>query len=191
MVAERKVPTQDNHLCGCVPLKSYKDLAMRLLTLLCAGMATLALALGYGDQALWAGVGIDIAIGLLWLAGDWRIWDWAAAPCLAGWTGLAAFGAWQGLAAGWMLIAVIAALAAWDLGHFAMHLRDAGAIAQPADLARAHLRQLAIVVVSGTLLGSIALGMRIELTFGWAILAAVLAIIGLSSFIRAGGSDER
>src|SRR6266700_675625 len=69
---------------------------MRSLTLLCAGLATFALALGYAAQALWAGVGVDVAISLLWLASDWRGWDVASEPCLVGWVGLAAFGAWLG-----------------------------------------------------------------------------------------------
>jgi len=166
--------------------KPYEDHAMRTLTLLCAGIATLAVALGYAVQSLWAGVGIVLVVGLLWLAGDWRGWDWAASPCLTGWIGLAAFGVWQALPAGWMLIGVVAALAAWDLGHFAMRLRDAGAVMQPAELTRAHLRRLAFVAALGLLLGGIALGIQVEVTFGWAILAAALAIIGLSNVIRAG-----
>jgi hypothetical protein len=164
---------------------------MRLLTLLCVGLATLALALGYASQTLWEGAGLAVAIGLLWLAGDWRSWDWTADVCLAAWVGLAAFGSWQGLPAGWMLIGVVAALAAWDLAHFAMRLSGAGALPPPAELTRAHLRQLAIVAAAGLLIGGIALGMRVELTFGWAILAASLAIIGLSRLIGAGrGADQ-
>jgi len=162
---------------------------MRPLTLLCAGMATFALALGYAGQALWAGVGVAVAIGLLWLAGDRRGWDWAAEPCLAGWVGLAAFGAWRGVNSSWMLPGVVAALAAWDLGHFIARLRGAGAITQAAELTRAHLRRLAVVAAAGLLLGGIALGIRVELTFGWAILAAALAIIGLSRLLRAGSSE--
>ena len=163
---------------------------MRSLTLLCAGLATLTLALGSASQSFWAGVGAAGAIGLLWLAGDWRGWDWVAEPCLAGWVGLAAFGAWWGVISGWMLLGVVAALAAWDLSHFAARLRDAGALTPPAELTRAHLRRLAIVAGVGLLLGGIALGIRVELTFGWAILAAALAIIGLSRLLRAGGSES-
>ncbi len=169
----------------------YGDHRMRLLTLLCAGLAALALALGYVSQAFWEGAGLTVAIGLLWLAGDWRIWDWTADACLAAWVGLAAFGSWQGLPAGWMLIGVVAALTAWDLAHFAVRLRGAGALPPPAELTRAHLRQLAIVAAAGLLLGGIALGIRVELTFGWAILAASLAIIGLSRLIGAGGREEQ
>src|SRR4051812_22641975 len=162
---------------------------MRLLRLLCAGLATLALAFGYANQALW-GVGSAVAIGLLWQIGDWRGWNWAADVCLAGWVALAAFGAWQELTAGWMLIGVVAALGAWDLAHFATRLRDAGTRPPPTDLARAHLRQLAVVAAAGLLLGGIALGIRVELAFGWAILAGALAIIGLSRLLRAGEKEE-
>ncbi len=164
---------------------------MRSLTLLFASIAAMVLALGYAGQALWAGVGIDIAIGLLWLAGDWRDWDWVAGPCLTGWVSLATFGIWQELPAGWMLVGVVAALVAWDLSHFAARLRAAGAITHPAELTRAHLRQLAIVITAGLLFGGIALGIRLELTFGWAILAAALAVIGISRVLRAGGKEER
>ena len=164
---------------------------MRSLTLLCAGLATLTLALGSASQSFWAGVGAAGAIGLLWLAGDWRDWDWVAEACLVGWVSLAAFGAWLGLTGGWMLLGVVAAMAAWDLRHFAARLRAAGAIPSPAELTRDHLRRLAIVAATGLLLGGLAIGIRVELTFGWAILAAALAIIGLSSLIRLSGREEQ
>jgi hypothetical protein len=159
---------------------------MRAIAGTCAGAATLALAIGYSGQALWAGAGLCIAIGLLWLGSQWRGADWASDPCLAGWVALGAFGAWQALPAGLMLLGIVAALAAWDLDHFASRLRRAGHVAQRPELARAHLRQLAVVAAIGLALGTIALGLRVELTFGWALLAAGLAIYSLSRLIGAG-----
>jgi hypothetical protein len=161
---------------------------MRPLILLCAGLATLALAAGYAVQALWFGAGLVLLIGLVWVVGDRRGWDWVAEPCLAGWLGLAAFGAWWGAISGWMLIGLVAALAAWDLRHFDMRLRDGG-IAPANELTRAHLRRLALVAGAGLLCGAIALGIRFDLTFGWALLAGALAVIGLSRLLRAGGSE--
>ena len=90
-----------------------------------------------------------------------------------------------------MLSGLIAALAAWDLHHFDMRLRAAGAIAPPEGLERAHLRRLALVAGAGLLFGAIALGVRFELTFGWALLVGALAIIGLSRLLRAGGSESQ
>jgi len=89
-----------------------------------------------------------------------------------------------------MLIGVVAALAAWDMSHFAVRLRDAGTGTQLAELTRTHLRWVAAVVGTGLLLGGIALGIRVELAFGWAIVAASLAIIGLSRLIRSGGKEQ-
>ena len=164
---------------------------MRVIAGTCAGVATLALAISYAGQALWAGAGLSAAIGLLWLAGQWRGANWVADACLAGWVGLAAVGAWQGLAGGWMLLSVVAALAAWDLAHFAERLRGAGHVASRAELTRAHLTRLAIVAGIGFLLGGIALGVRLELTFGWALLVAALAIYSLSRLLGAGrGGDH-
>jgi hypothetical protein len=163
---------------------------MRVLIGACAGTAALALALGYAGQALWAGASLCVAIGLVWLAQS-RGAHWATDACLAGWVGLAAFGAWQGLLAGWMLLGLVAALAAWDLDHFAERLRAAGHVAQRTELTRAHLRRLAIVVGMGLLLGSIALGVRYELTFGWALLVAALAIYSLSRLIGAGRGVDK
>jgi hypothetical protein len=130
-----------------------------------------------------------VVIGLLWLAGDRQDWDWTAELCLAGWVGLAAFGAWWGTISGWMLIALIAALAAWDLRHFDIRLRNSGAL-PPAELTRTHLRHLALVAAAGLLFGGIALGIHFELTFGWSLLAGALAVIGVSRLLRAGGREE-
>ncbi|HEU5102774.1 MAG TPA: hypothetical protein VFU22_27320 [Roseiflexaceae bacterium] len=164
---------------------------MRAIAGACVGAATLVLTLSYAGQALWAGAGIGAAIGLLWSIGQWRGAHWPTDLYLAGWVGLAAFGAWQGVSAGWMLVAMIAALAAWDLDRFAERLHSAGRVIHPTDLARAHLRQLAIVVGVGLVLGFVALGLRIELTFGWALLVAGLAIYSLSRLIGAGRDAEQ
>jgi hypothetical protein len=103
---------------------------------------------------------------------------------------MAAFGAWQGLPAAWMLAGVVAALAAWDLDHFDQRLRGAGLIPRRAELLRAHLRQLALAAGAGLLLGGIALGVRLELTFGWVVLIGALAIVGVSGLIRSGRSGD-
>lgn len=164
---------------------------MRLLMWICAGFATVTLALSYAGQGLWAGAGLCVALGVLWLGGKWRGADWAADPCLAGWVGLAAFGAWQGLPSGGSLLSVVAALAAWDLSHFAGRLRRAGHVERRAELERAHLGQLATVAAIGALLGAAALGLRLELTFGWALLVGGLTIYSLSRLIGAGrGADQ-
>ena len=163
---------------------------MRILAWICAGLATLAPALGYAGQSLWVGAGICAAIGLLWLTGQSRGWDWVADPCLAGWVWHGRLWRWQELPAVWMLAGVVAALAAWDLARFDERLRTAGAIPRRAELTRAHLRHLALAAAAGLLLGGIALGVRFELTFGWVVLIGALAIAGISGLIRSGRNEE-
>jgi hypothetical protein len=154
------------------------------------GAAALALTLGYALGSLWAGAGICTAIGLLWLVGQWRGWDWAADLGLVGCVGLAAFGVWSGLFGGWMLLGIVLALVAWDLDHFAQQMRSAGRIVGAGELWRAHLRQLFAVAGLGLLLGGVAMGIRIELGFGWALAAAALTILSLKTLIGSGQRDE-
>ena len=146
-------------------------------------LAILALSIGYVSNAIWIGAGINLAIGLLWLAGHWRGWDWTADFGLVCCVGLAAFGIWSELPAVWMLVGTVAALAAWDLDHFAERLRSVGNVVGQAELTRSHLVRLLIVGAAGLLLGGIALGVPLELSFGWSVFAGVLAILSLRGLI--------
>jgi hypothetical protein len=159
---------------------------MKLLAPASIGLAALALALGYALHSLWAGAGCTLAIGLLWLAGQRRGWDWTAELGLAGYIGLAAFGIWQALPGGWMLVGLVLALVAWDLDHFTRQLRRAGRVVGEAQITQSHLRLLLAVAGIGLLLGGVAIGFRIELGFGWALAAFVLAILSMKVLIGSG-----
>lgn len=147
-------------------------------------VAMMALALGYGLGNVWGGVGFTLAMGLLWLLGRWRNWDWTAPSVFALWVGTAAAGLWLGLGAGWMLVGVVAALSAWDLEYFARRLQDAGHAEQAVALERVHLRRLLAVNVAGLALGAIALGIHIRLSFGLMLVLALVAVWGLSRAVR-------
>ena len=153
---------------------------MKITTLISIGFATLLLALGYALNAAWLEVFLLLLIGCLWLAGYGRGWTWPASLSFSLFTGLAAWGVYQGLATGWLLGGLVAALVAWDLDHFAQRLRQAGHVAGEAELKQAHLRRLLIVAGLGLLLGGLALSFQIELNFGWALLLGLLVILGLS-----------
>jgi hypothetical protein len=163
---------------------------MKLLAPASIGLAGLALALGYALHPVWAGAALALAIGLLWLEGQRRGWDWTAELGLAGYIGLAAFGIWQKLPGGWMLVGVVAALAGWDLDHFTRQLRRAGRVVAEEQLTWSHLRLLLAVAGIGLLLGGLAIGFRIELGFGWALAAFALAILSLKALIGSGRHDS-
>jgi hypothetical protein len=158
---------------------------MRLFAPISVILAALALAAGCAVAGFWAGAALGVGLGLLWLAAQRRGWEWAGAPAFVGLVGLAAFGAWSGLPAAWMLIGAISALTAWDLDRFWWRLRGAGRVVGEQALVRAHLLWLASVAGLGLLLGGAALAVQLDLGFGWALLAGALALLGLGQVIRA------
>jgi hypothetical protein len=118
---------------------------------------------------------------------------WAAPLALVGFVGLAAVGLQLDLAAGWMLLAVVAALCAWDLEHLEERLSHpgyAGSQAAHRAMEKGHLRRLMSVATVGFFLGSAALLVQARITFLPAVLLSLLALLGLSwlvSFFRAWG----
>lgn len=151
---------------------NYARLAATLL-------AMLTLSIGYLARGLWAGAAAVVLVGLLWLIGQARRWSWIASPGLVGFAGGAAIGALLGVPPLWLLIGVVAALAAWDLDNFERHLREADRVVGEAILIRAHIQQLLLALALPTLLGAAALAARIQLGFWWVLLLAALAVAGL------------
>lgn len=177
-------------------------------------VATAALALGYGLNRRPIGALIFVALGLLWLVGQRYAWRAFAGLGLLGFATGALLGTLYGVQNGWLLVAITAALVAWDLHHFTQHMRDskeqtpvsersetATADAEAdADtvrlntrarletearaLERAHLQRLAIVSGLGLLLGTLALTIRLTLRFGFIVALGVVAIFGLSRLIH-------
>ena len=119
--------------------------------------------------------------------------SWAAPLALAGFAGLAVGGLLLGLGAGWMLLAVVAALCAWDLEHLEeslSHPAYAGSGARRRAVENAHLGRLLAVAAVGLLLGSGGLLAQARITFLPALLLSLLALLGLTwviSFFRAWG----
>jgi hypothetical protein len=149
------------------------------------GLATGALALGYGLGGLWTWMPLIVALAFLWPVGQWRGWGWSSSLGLVFSATLAAVGLLLGLAAGWMLLGLVAALAAWDMDGFRQRLRSVERVDAPAqrDLERRHIQRLLAVAGLGLLLAAVVLGIRLELKFGAVLLLGLLAILGLSQAI--------
>jgi hypothetical protein len=143
-------------------------------------VAALAMIAGYTLSALWLGSVIILALGLVWLVGQQRQVKWLVDLGLIAFTAIAAFGVWWSVAAGWMLFGTVAALAAWDLAHFARRLEQADQVAAEARLRQAHLQQLLLIVGLGFGLGGVALGIQLKMNLGWGIALGLLVTIGLS-----------
>ena len=143
------------------------------------GLATLALALGYGLGGRWAAAAAALAAGVLWLAGWWRRIAGTEGAGLLAFTGLAAWGLWLGLGAGWMLLAVVGALVAWDLAPFQRRMAATDRVQEQAAIERRHLARLGLVIGLGCFLALLALGIELRLTFLPILLLGLLAVIGL------------
>ena len=156
---------------------------MKNFVFISIGLATLGLALGYSLSSLWLWTPLVVAMGLLWLVGQWRDWDSWASVGLIFFVVAAAGGVGHDAAAGWLLGGTVAALIAWDLDHFSQHLNHAGHVENAAELRRTHLRRLFVVASLGLLLGGVALSIQLELNLGWALFWGLLAILSLSWLI--------
>jgi hypothetical protein len=146
-------------------------------------LAASTLALGYGLNGTWGGVILIVAIGFLWLLGQRRGWRWTALCGLVCYVIMAAIGLGMRPWNGWMLIGVVGALSAWDLDHFALRMRESGQVENAHVLERRHFQRLLLVDGASLLLGAVALGARVEFSFGAALLLGVLATLGLTRAI--------
>jgi len=97
--------------------------------------------------------------------------------------GAAAFGVLSGLPVGWMLLGTVMALIIWDLLHWLERLSNTEQVEGRLKLKRAHLRRLLVTSTVGLLAGGAALSLKVELSFGWALLLVLFAAWGLSRTI--------
>ncbi len=153
-----------------------------LITAVCLGAGLLALACAW--RGLWLETGAALALGLFWLASGKRSWAWAADAALAALVVLAVRAVYADAQPVIVLAALVAALAAWDLDHFARRL---GALANNKDtqpLVRRHLARLAAVGALGLALAMVALSVHVHLGAGVVLLVGLLAILGLAQAVR-------
>lgn len=142
-------------------------------------LSTSVLTLGYGTWGSWViAVGLAV-VGLLWLLRPPLGRAGVTSSGFLIFAIFAGYGAWVGLPAIGMLLALVLALAAWDLDRFAARLQGADFTPHEKTLVRSHLLRLSIVCGLGLLVGGAATAVRWELGFWWTLLLALLTAIGL------------
>jgi hypothetical protein len=156
------------------------------LRLAALGLLAGVMALGFGLAGHPLIGGGAAVLGAAWLVINWRLVGGSPALDDFGlliFTGMAAWGLWQGLSAWMALIGMLLALAAWDLGRFirrqVLALNDDAA----ARMERTHLIRLGQALGGGLLLGGLALLVRIPLDFGLALLVGFIAVVALSRLV--------
>jgi hypothetical protein len=183
---------------------------LRRITYAALFVAAISLAASFAWAGGWPLVLVVLAGGAFWAYAFRRGWEGVASPMLVVFVVLAALEV--NLRGGRLLapIAVVAALAAWDLHRFAARLRsgfaedtddedalieDAAAVVEIStddllteqerhELERQHLRRLAVVSAAGLALAWIAEAVRLRLALPLALALGVLAILGLSQVVR-------
>ncbi len=152
-------------------------------------VASVAAAVPFIRGEGWPLVVLALAIGAFWLLELRRGRHRVASPLLAGYVILAALA--TGTAVSFLApLAVVAALAAWDLDRFAARLDEAGraneaSLAERRSLEAQHLRRLLRVSLLGLALAWLALAVRVQLAFGLAVALGLVAALGLAALVRA------
>jgi len=155
-------------------------------------LAAGALAWAYGSGHQWSGVLILIGLGMLWLLDYFFLrWRWTGTLAVLCFFSLIVAGGWAGLSVGWLLVGVLATLAAWDLDHFAQRVqemiedddeaRDTG---RETVVVRRHLLRLGGVIAIGGLLAVLALRVQVRFSFAVAVILTFASVLGLSQAVR-------
>jgi hypothetical protein len=130
------------------------------------GVASLAWA--FDSQGLSAPARWLMIFGLGWLLAAWRRWTW-----------FAPLGLFVLVAAG-----ALGGLFAWDLSDFARRLRGAAPDDDRGGLERRHLTRITLVALAGLGMASVAMAVRLQFTFEWALLLAVVTALGLLQLVN-------
>jgi len=145
------------------------------------GVGSLAFAYsGIGQERLVYGL---LALGAFWLYAGWRRWAWASSGIILILVTAAGYGLWIELSPGWMIAGALGALLAWDLSEFLRRLKVAPKTDDLRGMQRRHLARLTIVALTGLLLASISMLVRLEFTLEWMMLLAVVGVLGITQLV--------
>ncbi|MEM7342957.1 MAG: hypothetical protein AAF485_01830 [Chloroflexota bacterium] len=152
--------------------------------LLYIGLATLLIGAGYAFSPINEATLFILLGGASWFLSQQRGWTTTLSTFgFIGSMGAALLAVWQGASVILMLFGVVAALVAWHLSSFTQRLDQATYIHNETGLLYAHQQRLGVVAGISLLLGIVTLSLQFRLTLGWAMLLAILMMIGLNRLI--------
>jgi hypothetical protein len=133
---------------------------------------------GFASFSTWI-----ILLGAGWLFAVWQDWKWYSSVALSIFTIAAAFGLWFGFVPGWMFAGGIFALFAWDMTDFRLRLRGMANDDNARGIERRHLARVSLLALTGLILASIAMLVRVQFTFEWSALLVIVILLGLGQLI--------
>lgn len=147
-------------------------------------LGTGSLAWGYMQVGLPQFARWIILFGAIWLFAVWQRWRWFAPVGLICHVVVAALGLWfLNFAPGWMFAGVLGALIAWDLTYFRYRQRFVATDEERHAMEGRHLVRLSALCLLGFLLASLAMAVKLQFNFQWALLLALVATLGLTQLV--------
>jgi len=144
-----------------------------------------SLAWGYLQAGLLQFARWILLFGGLWLLAIWRRWTWFAPIGLIFNFLAAAVGLWfLDFSPGWMFAGAIGGLLAWDLTYFRQRLRFVGSDDERRAMEARHLVRISALALLGFALASLAMAIKLEFNFEWALLLAAVAVLGIVQIVR-------
>ncbi len=158
---------------------------MTLLALLFSiVLGTGSLAWGYAQVGLPQFGRWILIFGAVWLVTVWQRWRWFAHIGLAFYFLAAALGLWfLNFPPGWMFAGAIGALLAWDLTYFRYRQRFSASDEERRAIETRHLVRVAAVSLLGFALASLAMAVKLQFNFQWAVLLAIVGALGITQII--------
>ncbi len=154
-----------------------------LLLSIVIGIGSLAwgyLQVGLPQFARWI-----VLFGAVWILAVWQRWRWFATIGLIFNFLAAALGLWfLDFPPGWMFAGAIGGLLAWDLTYFRYRQRYVSSEEERHAMEGRHLVRVAVLALLGFLFASLAMAVKLEFNFEWALLLAVVAILGITQLVR-------
>ncbi len=144
-----------------------------------------ALALAFGLEGYWFLAVIVLSLGI----GGWHSWRegleiWRTDYYFGGLLLIAALGVFFELAPALLLVAVLGALAGWDLLRFLERFEQSFSPEAIVGLEEAHIARLGLALLGGGVLAAAALVAQIQVGFGLALLLAGVLVVSLGRLVR-------
>ena len=147
-------------------------------------MGVCSLAWGYAQIGLPQFARGILAFGAVWLIAIWQRWRWFAYIGLLFNFLAAALGLWLlNFPPGWMFAGAIGGLMAWDLTDFSHRLRFAASDDEHRRFEMRHLVRISMLAMLGFGLASLAMLIKFQFNFDWALLLAIVAAFGIVQLV--------
>lgn len=153
--------------------------ALFFFVFMSAGLVAVALFLGgYINLGL-----IALVLGVLWIFGLTRSWEWVPALGLFGTYSLVVVGFLFDSPSILLIAAAFSALLAWDLADLIFRLRLAAPGDETSVLQRRRLIMLSLVFLAGVVMVLFTLTVHLSFTFEWMALLLLFAVWGVGRIV--------